>query len=80
MSAKEMNHILSIQSLGKQGSFIVGAVLLIALVFGTPVLVVAGKKNVPAEPAPKPVQKVRLDISKLVWPSPPYVPRLRFLA
>ena len=30
--------------------------------------------------APQPPQEIKLDISKLVWPSPPYIARVKFLA
>lgn len=36
------------------------------------------KRN--SKEAEKPVEKVRFDISKLVWPSPPYIARVKFLA
>jgi DNA-binding beta-propeller fold protein YncE len=38
------------------------------------------KKKRTSAPAGKPVEKIKLDISKLVWPSPPYIARVKFLA
>jgi DNA-binding beta-propeller fold protein YncE len=40
----------------------------------------ADKKKGANAPAAKPVEKIKLDISKLVWPSPPYIARVKFLA
>jgi len=41
-----------------------------------------GKKKKKAEPAAeqKPAPKPEIDISRLVWPSPPSIPRIRYLA
>jgi DNA-binding beta-propeller fold protein YncE len=38
------------------------------------------KKKRTSAPPVKPVEKIKLDISKLVWPSPPYIARVKFLA
>lgn len=38
------------------------------------------KKKGTSTAAAKPVEKIKLDISKLVWPSPPYIARVKFLA
>ena len=40
----------------------------------------ADKKKGTNAPAAKPVEKIKFDISKLVWPSPPYIARVKFLA
>jgi len=50
----------------------VGVLLLIS-----PATFADKKKGAP--PAAKPVEKVKFDISKLVWPSPPYIARVKFL-
>lgn len=40
----------------------------------------ADKKKAASASSAKPVEKIKLDISKLVWPSPPYIARVKFLA
>ena len=40
----------------------------------------ADKKKAASAATAKPVEKIKLDISKLVWPSPPYIARVKFVA
>ena len=52
---------------------------LLALAFVSPVAVYGGKKKA-APAAPKTPEKIKIDTSVLVWPSPPYIARVRWLA
>jgi len=55
------------------------AMMLLMLAFVSPDALFAGKKKT-APAAPKGPEKIKIDTSVLVWPSPPYVPRVRWLA
>lgn len=52
--------------------------LLVATILGLPASTYAGKKKKEAAPAEKPLIE-RLDYSKIVWPNPPAITRLRYM-
>ncbi len=66
------------------GKAVMAVAVLLMLVLASPVAVYAGKKKAAAA-APEPktgpmVDLSKIDISKLVWPQPPSIPRVRYIA
>lgn len=57
----------------------VALLILIVLMCVSPVALFAGKKKV-VKSVPAGPKKVKIDTSVLVWPSPPYIPRVRWTA
>ena len=58
------------------------AIILIGFLLASPYSLLAGtkKKNVPAAAKPAAPAKPQVDVTKLVWPGPPNVPRVRFIS
>ncbi len=54
--------------------------ILLALMLLWPDAVFAGKKKPSSSAAQQGPKKVKIDTSVLVWPSPPYIPRVRWMA
>jgi DNA-binding beta-propeller fold protein YncE len=65
----------------RSGKAAAALALVVGLMLIAPATLHGGKKK-KEEPAPeqKPAPQPEIDISKLVWPSPPSIPRIRYLA
>lgn len=61
------------------GRITAALLILLAGLWVSPAGLYAGKKK-PAKAAPEGPKKVKIDTSVLVWPSPPYIPRVRWTA
>lgn len=81
MSAKESSEMTTLRS-GSIGSTRVTATVLVllALTLVSPVFMYGSKKKPAPASSPKLVERVKIDTSVLVWPSPPYIARVRWLA
>lgn len=55
------------------------AALIVLLALGFPMPSLAGKKKAPAAPAKPEASKPQIDVTKLVWPGPPNIPRVRYV-
>jgi DNA-binding beta-propeller fold protein YncE len=80
MFAKESTAMFTVRSCSTRGYRSTAMLLaLLALVLAFSPAMYGDKKKRASTAAAKPIEKIKLDISKLVWPSPPYIARVKFL-
>jgi sugar lactone lactonase YvrE len=63
----------------RNGHAIFALLAILALAIGSPTSVLADKKKKPAADADQSAPKPKIDYTKLVWPSPPSIARVRYL-